>query len=350
MAPKWSICGIDDLRASAQSWDDLNRSAANLPFLDFAVIEDYCRHFGDGNERGAVCELGGQLTAAAIVRPIGRGRWQTFQPAQAPLGLWLSLPEFDYATLLKALVDRLPGLCSMLGVTQQDPDIIPRPPSSGLLETLDYIETARVSVNSSFEEYWRARGSNLRQNVRKQRNRLQREGVSVRLERVRSTSDIGEAVDDYGRLESAGWKGNEGTALHPNNAQGRFYRAMFEYCAIRGEASVYSYYFDDRLVASDLCVHRGGVLTILKTAFDESFKAVSPSLLLKVEAFEQLFSDLDIKRIEFYGRAMDWHRRLTDEIRVLYHTNQFRWEWMRRLHKYWNVRRARAGTTASTAT
>jgi hypothetical protein len=30
------------------------------------------------------------------------------------------------------------------------------------------------------------------------------------------------------------------------------------------------------------------------------------------------------KKIEFYGRAMKWHKSLNDELRTMYHINKYR--------------------------
>ena len=49
-------------------------------------------------------------------------------------------------------------------------------------------------------------------------------------------------------LESAGWKAGSGTAVAPDNAQGRFYRAMLEAFAARGQARIYRYRFGDHQV------------------------------------------------------------------------------------------------------
>ncbi len=138
-------------------------------------------------------------------------------------------------------------------------------------------------------------------------------------------------MDDFGRLESAGWKGGEGSAVHPENAQGRFYRGFFERLSASGEATVYRYFFGDRLVASDLCVHRNGTLIVLKTAFDETEKTFSPSLLMKEQVFERLFGSGEVRCIEFYGKVMEWHRRWTDEMRTMYHVNYYRWPWIAKL-------------------
>lgn len=71
------------------------------------------------------------------------------------------------ATTLTGMLAALPGLALVLAVTQQDPVRGARPGDTAVMEVLDYIPTARVTVDKSFDDYWAARGKNLRQNVRK---------------------------------------------------------------------------------------------------------------------------------------------------------------------------------------
>jgi hypothetical protein len=83
--------------------------------------------FGSGRELLAICEQAGAVAAMAIVVPSKRGSWTTFQPAQAPLGLWLQQPQLDLEALLASLVRALPGLPLVFGLTQMDPVLTPRP-------------------------------------------------------------------------------------------------------------------------------------------------------------------------------------------------------------------------------
>jgi len=145
-------------------------------------------------------------------------------------------------------------------------------------------------------------------------------------------------VEDYGRLESSGWKAGKGTAVSADNAQGRYYRAMLEALASRNagsriSSSIYRYYFNEQLVAMDLCVEDAGSIVVLKTSYDESVPSNwSPTLLMREEATRALFDAGRFARIEFYGRVMDWHLRWTDEVRTMYHVNYYRWPGLRRLH------------------
>jgi hypothetical protein len=42
------------------------------------------------------------------------------------------------------------------------------------------------------------------------------------------------------------------------------------------------------------------------------------------EAFRGLFAEQSVRRIEFFGKLMDWHTRWTGEVRTLYHVNYYR--------------------------
>jgi CelD/BcsL family acetyltransferase involved in cellulose biosynthesis len=322
---KWSIHPIRDWEALAPEWDRINAANRDIPFLRAAFLGPLLREFGKGDECVAIGTAGGMAQAAGIFVAKGKGAWETFQPSQLPLGAWVARTDLTVETALQSLVGRLPGLPLVVGLTQQDPLLTPRPPETAHLRTLDYIQTAWVDVDGAFDAYWEARGKNLRQNVRKQHNKLQAEGLEASLDVLSEPGQMAEAIADYGRLESAGWKGAEGTSIHPDNAQGRFYRAMLENFARTGHARVYRYRFGDKVVAVDLCIENADTQVVLKTTYDESYKQLSPSTLLRHDAFRRIFDEGRIRRIEFYGRVMEWHTRWTDRSRTLYHANLFRW-------------------------
>jgi CelD/BcsL family acetyltransferase involved in cellulose biosynthesis len=261
-----------------------------------------------------------------------KGIWQTFQPSQLPLGAWVTNGNVDLVLACNELVRRLPGLTLGIGASQLDPRIQARPDESAKIRTQDYIQTAWVDIEGSFETYWEARGKNLKQNTRKQRNKLQAEGIATRIECITALGDVKKAVEDYGLLESAGWKAADGTAILPDNAQGHFYRKMLENFCSMGRGRIYRYWFDDKVVAMDLCIQDDAAIVILKTAYDESYKAVSPSTLMRQDEFQQLFEEQKFPRIEFYGKVMEWHTRWTTLSRTLYHVTDYRWAWLKKLH------------------
>jgi len=328
---KWQCLPSREFDNFSAEWDRVAEdSFASAPFMRSIFIRPLLRQFSSRNEVIVVGYEGGRPQLATIVQRVRPGMWQTYQPSQLPLGAIVFRRELDPLQVLQGLLAAIPGMSVSLGLTQLDPILLPRPLPQPRLQTLDYIETAWVHVEGTFDAYWAARGKNLRHNIRKQHSKLAEQGVQPRLETIIRPEDVSQVLRDYGTLESAGWKASQGTAIHPENPQGMFYREMLEsYCAA-GQGRLYRFWFGDRVVAVDLCVTSAETLVILKTTYDESNQGYSPAFLMRHAAFSDLFGEGKIRRIEFYGKLMDWHKRWTDESRTLYHLNYYRWEWLQR--------------------
>jgi CelD/BcsL family acetyltransferase involved in cellulose biosynthesis len=306
------------------AWDRLNARRGDLPFLSSDAMIAALEIFGEGNEKLLVGKRGPRVVAMFLLVPLPNFLWSTFQPSQIPLGAWVADPALDLADLARSLVRGPLGLCLSLSITQIDPGLCSRSEDTTDSQSCDYIETGWIELTGTFEDYWNERGKNLRQNLRKQRSKLAAQGVSVHMRVLTDGSEIAAAVERYGALESAGWKAGQGTAIHCDNAQGHFYRRLLESASTRGEAVVFEYLFDDRVVASNLCLQRRGILTILKTTYDESIKACSPAFLLSQEQLAYLFQGKIVSRVEYYGRMMDWHTKWTENKRTLHHFTMYR--------------------------
>jgi CelD/BcsL family acetyltransferase involved in cellulose biosynthesis len=344
---KWTLVPAARFPDFAPQWQALHEESRASALLAVDFVAPLVAEFADKRVLLACCTHDGATVAMALVQPGGRGAWSTFPPAQAPLGLWLQQPDMLLPPLADSLLAALPGFALVLGLTQLDPALTPRPPDAGRIRTRDYIDTAHVDIAGSFEDYWNTRGKNLRANLKKQRARLEKDGVALRLQISRAPEEMAEAVRDYGRLESSGWKAGCGTAVDAGNAQGRYYRAMLEAFCRRGAGSVYRYWFGEQLVAMDLCIEDRDSIVILKTSYDETVpKSLSPALLMREEACRQLFEAGRFARIEFYGRVMEWHLRWTEDVRTMYHVNYYRWPGLARLHA---LLAGRASTRAAAA-
>jgi CelD/BcsL family acetyltransferase involved in cellulose biosynthesis len=313
-------------------WDRLNASRLDLPFLSADAVGAALQCFASGAEHLVVAEQQRQPVAMLLVQPDGAMRWRSFQPSQLPLGAWVAAPELGLQTLCRSLLRGPLGLCLAVSATQIDPRQAERQPDDADNRHDDYIDTAWVDIEGDFDTYWAARGKNLRQNLRKQRNKLAAEGTTTAMRILRQPEDMAPAIERYGALESSGWKSGQGTAVAPDNAQGRFYTRLLEQAAARGEALVFEYLFADRTAAMNLCLLRAGTLVVLKTTYDETIpKALSPASLLREEELQHIFAGSEVRRIEYYGRVMDWHTKFTSNRRTIYHLTTYRWPWLKAL-------------------
>jgi CelD/BcsL family acetyltransferase involved in cellulose biosynthesis len=305
-------------------WDELNRALGNNVLLDSRFVEPLIQLFGGPAQHLLVYD-DGHHKAMALVERTRPGFWRTFQPSQAPLGLILLHPDTALAQTL-AMIRYLPGYAVALGIHQQDPDITPFTDivAHRECERFDYIDTARITVSGTFDDYWATVHKNLRQNVDRRQRRLAREGISIELVETRDAADVAACVAEYSALEASGWKGDKGTAVIAGNFQAQFYRTALEALCREREAVIYRLRMGDKTIASDLCVERNGILVILKTAYDESLSNHSPGLIIHREIIRRVFLEGRVKRIEFYGRALDWHHKLTSEVRTMFHVNVYR--------------------------
>lgn len=321
----WRFVPGRQFSSFASAWRNINQRGTKSPILDPDFVQAGLLHFGQGNEVLALMERGGEIVAMGVLRRKNPFIWETFQPSQAPVGAWVVLPQCAMADVTCSLLLQLPGLPLLLGITQIDPELFARPESRNRVRTVDYIQTACISINGTFEGYWNARGKNLRQNMKRQRNLLQRENIASRLDVLTQPEDMAEAIAVYGRMESSGWKASGGTAIAPDNDQGKFYIQLLQSYAARQQAHVYRYWYDNRIVAMDLCISNDGVIVILKTTYDEKEQATSPAMLMRQDTFKEFFDRGPFRRIEFYGKLMEWHTRWSSEIRTMYHVNTYRW-------------------------
>lgn len=337
--PAWTLRPFDPASGEqAHLWRGLARRAGACSVLLPEFVFTCAEQLGKRPLQLAICGPADAPIAMALVDRCRLLLPEVFVENQMPLGAWLSLPGLDFARLAAALV-RSMGPALRLGVSQLDSRYVPRPGGEGVLGTLDYMETPWVELDGSFDAYWASRGKNLRTNMRRQREKLAGQGVEARMEVLTDAARMPGAVRDYASLESRGWKAAGGTAVSEDHPQAAFYVAMLERFAVMGMARVYRYWFGDRLVASELCLHDGAELIILKTTYDESTAPLSPASLLRQDMFEALFADGRTNRVEFYGPLKDWHTRWTPLHRPVYHANVYRIQTVKRINEF---RRARS--------
>jgi CelD/BcsL family acetyltransferase involved in cellulose biosynthesis len=331
---QWKFYPTTEFDRWAPAWDCLNGQTGGSVLQSADLVRPLLRCFSGGDELLAVGSDASGVHAMTLVQRSSSLVWASFQPSQAPLGLWVQDRSASMETMACSLMSALPGFALLFALQQIDPELRARPREGEQIGMLDHISTARVTLSGTFEQYWSERGKNLRQNIKKQRNKLDKESIRTRLEAIVDAALVPAAIDDYGRLESAGWKAANGTAVHPDNAQGRFYRALMETFLRRGAGVIYRYWYDDAVVAMDLCIEGNGSLIILKTTYDESIAGTSPALLMRYDYFPALFHEQRLQRIEFYGKLMEWHARWSAEVRTIYHCNIYRWGFLHKLHQW----------------
>jgi len=319
----WTLSDANGSRDWIADWERLHRASAMVnPLVDPVFVEALLEHFGHAGVRLATLRCGETAQAMLLLDPAGRGRWTTFQPSQMPVTPMVG--RCDRGNL-QDLLRALPGYAWQLALLHWDSAVdadLAQP--SALTDPVHHGTNMRVATAADFAAYWKARPSKLRSNVRRYARLAESDGLVLRTEELQAREDMGPAVRAYGQLESAGWKGRQGTAVHEENLQGRFYAAVMQAFASRGCARVLNLYFDEKLVASRLAIEGGGTAVMLKTAYDEGHRRYAPGRLLLRYALERYHEIDSVGAVEFYTNANRDQLQWATAQRATLHVNCYR--------------------------
>jgi CelD/BcsL family acetyltransferase involved in cellulose biosynthesis len=285
----------------AGEWDRLNAELyGGHPYFDSRFVGALLEHFGSGNERLCLHIDQGTVTGALILEPRRWGRWASFRPAQAQVTAILLAD----ARLLKPLFGALPGFVWSIELNAIDPRFSPNL-ATAEIDAIAFGQayTIGVAAGLRFDEYWNARPKNLKANIRRYFNRLEKEFAPPTLTRASESESMKDGVARFGTLESAGWKGAAGTAVSADNAQGAFYTDVLQRFAATGQAAIYHLEVAGQTVASRLIIDCPTMSVILKTTYDEAFARIAPGRIQLYRLIEDQLTHRPQQTIEFYTNA-----------------------------------------------
>jgi hypothetical protein len=318
------IAPCTEFRNYASEWDKLVNRWYRVPILSAKFVESCIEYFASDDVMIGAAVDNGNVAAFIFLKPHKLGTLQTWEPSQAPLGLFVFDPDWPLNDFFGALFSQFRARF-MIGVTQQDPLFVNASKFPDTAEPIPYIDTPWIDCETSFDSYWQSLGKNIKRNTRKDLNKLKAQEISPRLEIITKPELVAEAIRMYGLLETGGWKGNENSAVAADNKQGQFYRSILEKFCRDGNGYIFQYFYGDELAASDFGIANDQCIVILKTTYRQTSRDTSPAQLLRYAYFPYLFERFSGGRIEFYGRAIDWHARWTRQTRRLYHINVYRY-------------------------
>jgi CelD/BcsL family acetyltransferase involved in cellulose biosynthesis len=305
-------------------WDACNETWHDRsPVLSSRLMRPLVECYGTSAMLYATYQEGSTVLALAILARSAANRWTLFSPSQAPLSALLTAPSLALTTLLRSLLRALPGYVLTLDIPARDPQLRGESTPDTCAQSAPLGTTISVAASAGFNGYWDSRSKDLRKNIKRYFHRATEAQLPSRLLQISAPHEIGAAVDRYGLLESSGWKGREGTALHPQNAQGALYREVMQGFATQNSGSVYELYLGDQLAASRLIVRGPTMHVILKTTYSEDLKQYAPGRLLLYLILQQLLDQASVP-VEFYTRANDDLLSWATSKRELFATTVFR--------------------------
>jgi CelD/BcsL family acetyltransferase involved in cellulose biosynthesis len=313
-----------------EEWDRLNADTTGAhPLLDGRFVAPLVRHFADARDLLVFRHQGAGLGAMLLLTPRGYGRWQTFSPSQAPVAPVL----FSDPSVMDDMLASAPGPAFMLDVLFQDPKISPllNQDDPRSFELMSAAKTMSIDLAQDFSVYWDTRSDNLRRNIRRRLKFLSRDGLRAELRIARDRKNLPEAIARYGVLESKGWKGRIGTAVHPSNAQGRFYEEVLLNFSDEAHASVFELHIGETLAAAQLMIGTTKMLVTLKSTYNESLAEYAPGRLLDYMTLEHLCPRPFACELEYYTNASSDQLSWSTGNRTINHITIYRPKWLHRV-------------------
>ncbi len=324
----WQLVPAAEFKQHATQWDDLLARCGGAPLLESVHLLSLLTHHGSGKELLAMQRFGFRITAMCIVVPSGQGFWKTFQPSTLPVAPWLS-PAAEVADAAHELISQLPGLALGLHIGGLNPYMHPRSQAKPFSRQAPAGTCGFVDISERYDQLLDG-GRSVTSKVKRQRDKLAQEGIATRLRCSTGTADVMPALREFAALARVGR--HAGAAEHSiADPVARFTDPLVAFCA-KGRGRIYRLYFGDRVVAMDLCVDNGSSIAVLATAYDETFRSASPFTLMRFDQMQEWAEEGQFKRLELYGRVLQWYGKWRHDACKLYSTSVYRWPLLRSLH------------------
>lgn len=168
-----------------------------------------------------------------------------------------------------------------------------------------------VDLPDSFADYEQTLGRHFRKELARRRRRLLERGP---LQLQVHGGAAAEQLEEFFRVEAAGWKGQSGTAIAADPRTRSFYTSVARWAADRGWLRLVLLESDGRAVAGDLAVECGSVHYLLKTGFDPEYRKYAPGQLLRHDVLQHVTAG-GARTYEFLGADDAWKLEWTAKVR-----------------------------------
>jgi CelD/BcsL family acetyltransferase involved in cellulose biosynthesis len=142
-------------------------------------------------------------------------------------------------------------------------------------------------------------GKKRRAELRRTERRLREQG-DLHIEVYTGGPDLDARLAEGYRVEAAGWKGEQGTAIASTQTMGGFYTAVAHWAARQGWLHLVFLRLDGRAIAFEFILAHDRVMYDLKGGYDEQYRAWGPGIWLMHQILQRAFAD-DTRCIEWLG-------------------------------------------------
>ena len=302
-APTARLLSQKDLLTLSKAWDELVENALEEnAYLCRQYVEALLAHIEDRSVQAISIWRGETLIA---LLPFTQSRWHWGGIAKinrawtTPYSM-LSIPLIDKRDADAAMA----GLIDAMGNRSTGSDIwllsevtIDGPVCKHLMTEceansrptaiLDVFDRATLNREGTFDQHMKEQVSKKRRkDLVRNRKRLGELGT-LSLTNCREGVELDRAVNEFLRIEAAGWKGERGTALDCTEATRAFAKQAFGVHNGSAVTRADMLELDGVTIAVNLSLQTGRTAFTIKCAFDETYRTYSAGLLLEEDMIRE---------------------------------------------------------------
>ena len=302
----------------AGAWDDLADRVGASPFTRPGWMAPWWTAFGRGSLEILTTWRGPTLTG---VLPLHRnkGVLRSVSNVHTPEFVFLAESPDELHALANEFVERTANRSSLILVESKDPglDAVRASTASHRKRTVERVlqRSPYIVLEGDWRGFRPPAGRKLLADLRRRRRRLAEHGeVTVTVED--GSGDVEAALIELFKIESKGWKGEQGTAIASSPDTRRFYSEVAHWAAERGWLRLASLRVEHVAIACGLYFQHGSSIYRIKGGYDPGWSAYAPSKVLICSMVERAFAD-GVARFDFLGADEPYKREWTDATREL---------------------------------
>ncbi len=299
---------VEEMESCRAIWDRLAASAGN-PVACFAYRRAWAEGLTDEQELSVFAVEGG---IAPLVANRGGAGWLTLLAAEM-----YEILDFLYAdeAAARALVQAVAGTGRPLflqRVPAGSPVIAAVRESYAVALRREGGGAPWIPLDASWAEPEGHLNSRRRSDLRRARRAAEKLGP-VECEIVApSLAQVAAMIEEAFRVEAAGWKGAQASALARDPIRGPFFHRYAEDACRRGTLRIGFLRIGGRAAAAQIAVDDGDCFSLLRAGYDEEFARSSPGALLTLESIRYA-AGRRLRAYEFNGTVEPWTEVWTRE-------------------------------------
>jgi CelD/BcsL family acetyltransferase involved in cellulose biosynthesis len=211
------------------------------------------------------------------------------------------------------------GLLSFEGIPSDSkwPDLFRRVWASGrpskLIKEWTIPAPVLILEDRTFDDWFAGQSSNFRQQMRRGRRKLEKEGALFRM--TGTPEELERDLQAFAALHHSRWDQRGGSQALTPQVEAMLLEAGREMLP-DGRFRLWNLEVDDRIVSSHLFVAAGGEVAYWLGGFDERWSAHKPSMQVLLAAIEHAW-DVGDKRVDLGGGGQDYKYRFTEDRELL---------------------------------